>query len=109
MGEMNKNREPEKNAIDIARDAGQIDIARDAGQIDIARDAGQIDIARGGGKYERGDSLAQVKASLEFIEQATADDGARSRLENAAGHEEVIRLAKESGYEISRESLAEAM
>ena len=88
---MNKNREPEKN------------------EIDIARDAGQIDIARGGGKYERGDSLVQVKASLEFLERATADDGARSRLENAAGHEEVIRLAKESGYEISRESLAEAM
>jgi predicted ribosomally synthesized peptide with nif11-like leader len=94
--------------IDIGRDAGQIDIGRDAGQIDIGRDAGQIDIARDA-DASSGHGLGRVKDSLAFLERATRGDGLRARLEAASGHEEVISLAKEQGYEITRESLAEAM
>ena len=53
--------------------------------------------------------LQEVRSTLEFLEKATGSDELRSKLESTKGHEEVIGLAAELGYQITRESLAEAM
>ena len=53
--------------------------------------------------------LTSVGTTLEFLEGATSSDELRKVLEDSASHQDVIKLASEQGYEVTRESLAEAL
>lgn len=52
---------------------------------------------------------ASVQAASDFLRYAMGDDDLRIQLEFMTEHDQLIQLAKEKGFFVTRESLAEAM
>jgi predicted ribosomally synthesized peptide with nif11-like leader len=58
---------------------------------------------------ERNMDTTKVIQAVEFLEKATKSEDITKKLEQTKNHQEVIQLAEEHGYTLTRETLAQAM
>lgn len=57
----------------------------------------------------KGSKLDNVAAAVAFLEKSTTTRDLTTKLESTSTHQEVIKLAADQGYQVTRESLAQAM